>query len=100
MNVLWSRLFRSVYRKQPMVGFVATIGGVDAAMGGLSQHWSLLVLGLGTVGVAIVLYYLQRQRRRPLEVATPSSAYILPPQSSRPSLPPLDSRKPNSFGRF
>lgn len=89
MNILWSRLYRSVYRKEPIVGFVATVGAVDAAIGGLSQHWSLLVVGLGTVGGAIALRLWQLQRRSALEQIIQPPVHVLPPQSARPSLPPL-----------
>ncbi|WP_421657902.1 hypothetical protein [Leptothermofonsia sp. ETS-13] len=93
MNVLWSRFLRSIYRKEPIVGFVATVGVVDAAIGGLSGHWSLLAVGLGTVGTAIALRLWQVQRRSATEPVGDHPAHILPPQSSRPSLPTLTASK-------
>jgi hypothetical protein len=95
MDVLWSRLLKSVYYKQPVVGFVATVGVVDAAIGGLSEHWSLLTFGVATVGVAIALRWWQLQRQRPLESSRRAPVHVLPPQSSRPSLPPLNISKKN-----
>jgi hypothetical protein len=93
MNVLWSRFLRSIYRKEPIVGFVATVGLVDAAIGGLSEHWSLLVVGLGTAGTAIALRLWQVQRRSAMESVSHNPAPLLPPQSSRPSLPTLTASK-------
>jgi protein-S-isoprenylcysteine O-methyltransferase Ste14 len=95
MDVLWSRLLKSVYHKEPIVGFVATVGVVDAAIGQLSGHWSLLSFGLGTVSVAIALRLWQLQRHRPVEPAKRASVHVLPPSSSRPSLPNLSISKKN-----
>lgn len=100
MDILWSRLLRVIYRKEPIVGFVATVGVVDAAIGGLTQHWSLLAVGVGTVGTAIALRLWQIQRRQAMESVSQNPVYILPPQSSRPSLPTLSAAKKNPPGRF
>jgi hypothetical protein len=95
MDILWSRFLRSVYRREPIVGFVATVGVVDAAIGGLSEHWSLLTVGVGTVGAAIALRLWQLQRRSAVEQVSHNPVHILPPQSSRPSLPTLTASKKN-----
>ncbi len=97
MNALGPRFLGSIYRKQPLVSCMITVGGVDAAIGGLSQHWSLLFLGLGIVGAAIVLYLRQFQHRRLVNLSSYSSIYVLPPQTSRPSLPTLNMPKRNTF---
>jgi hypothetical protein len=70
MDILWSRFLRALYRKEPIVGFVATVGVVDAAIGGLTEHWSLLTLGLGTVGgaIALRLWQLQRQSSKSIKI--------------------------------
>lgn len=97
MGIFWSRLFRTIYRREPVIGIVATVGVVDAAMGGFSGHWSLLAVGTGTVGLAIALYWRQSQRRRPLEVTNQRPVYVLPP-SSRTGLPTLSIPKKNAPG--
>ncbi len=97
MNALWPRFLGSIYRKQPLVSFMVTVGGVDAAIGGLSQHWSLLGLGVSTVGMAIVFYWQQCRRPRLLNSVSRSSVYVLPAQSSRPRLPTIQTPKQNSF---
>ncbi|HEY9616714.1 MAG TPA: hypothetical protein V6C64_07735 [Microcoleaceae cyanobacterium] len=86
-------MLKSFYRRQPVVSFVVTAGAVDAAIGGLSEHWSLLFLGLGAVGGAIGFSVWQWQARKPLEVPEHPPVYVLPPQSSRPSLPMLSMNK-------
>ncbi|MGI0490002.1 hypothetical protein ACN4EK_31725 [Pantanalinema rosaneae CENA516] len=86
-------MLKSFYRRQPVVSFVVTAGAVDAAIGGLTSHWSLFLLGLGTVGGAIGVSLWQWQTRKPLEVPDHPPVYVLPPQSSRPSLPMLSMTK-------
>lgn len=100
MNVLWSRLLRSVYRKEPLVGFIATVGVVDAAIGGFSGHWSLLTVGLGTVGTAIALRVWQLHRQHAFESVSDNPVHILPPQSSQTSLPPLTAARKTPPKRF
>lgn len=88
MNVLWHRFLRSAYRKEPISSFVITIGTVDAVIGGVGSHYSLLAFGLGTVGVAIAFRLLQRQRQQrnqPVQV----QAHYLPSRSPQPQLPTL-----------
>jgi hypothetical protein len=93
MNLLWSRFFKSLYRKQPLVGFAVTVGVVDAAMGGFTEHWSLLAVGLGTVSFAIAFRWWQLQQRQKLIEPYRAPVHILPPQSSQPSLPQLSATK-------
>lgn len=92
-----SRMLKSLYRREPLVSVVVTIGVVDVAIGGLSAHWSLLAVGLGTVGVALLLRWrlLQRQSEM-LEQRAP--VHILPP--ARPNLPTLTLSKKQPPGRI
>ncbi|HEY9876696.1 MAG TPA: hypothetical protein V6D12_24945 [Candidatus Obscuribacterales bacterium] len=92
MNVLWTRFFRSAYRKEPISSFVVIVGSVDAVIGGLDQRWSLLSLGVGTVAVAIALRWWQFQRRQ-TELSEQPAKYFLPATSSRPALPMLNTTK-------
>jgi hypothetical protein len=98
MNGLWSQLFRSVYRKEPITGFMLIVGAVDVAIGGVSESGiPLVVVGLGTVGAAMALRWLQfqhRQRPTPKDTEPPRSVPILPAQSTRAVLPPLSSKQP------
>lgn len=91
MNAALPRFLKSAYRKEPLPSFLITAGIVDAAIGGLGYHWSLLAFGLGTVGLAIGLrWWIVSQRPRPAE---PVAQHYLPPSSSRPTLPTLTSAR-------
>lgn len=91
-------MLKSIYRKEPIISFVVTAGAVDAAMGGFTEHWSLMGLGIGAVGVAIVLRLRQMQTRRSSkEPQNRPPVYVLPPAPS--SLPLLTVPKKNSPGR-
>jgi len=89
----WTRNLKSIYRKQPVVGFGVTVGAVNVAIGGLTEHWALMSLGLSVVGVAIAFGFRQMQVRRPLRVPQRRAAYVLPPAGS--SLPMLSVPKQN-----
>lgn len=92
MNVLWLRMLKSAYRREPMVSFIITVGAVDAAIGGMDASWSLLSFGLGTVAVAVAVRWWQSQGS---DTPSPEAApeYSLPPSSSRPRLPTLNSKQ-------
>jgi len=92
MNTIWSRMLRSVYRKEPITGFVIIAGSVDVAIGGIDSSTSLVIFGLSAVGIALALRWWQLQRRSP-EPSTPGAIYALPPASSRSALPPLTMSK-------
>jgi len=94
MNAALPRFLKSVYRKEPLPSFLVTVGVVDAVIGGLGDRWSLLTLGLGTVGVAIGLRWWLMSQRRPRSAA-PVVQHYLPPSSSRPALPILTAAKKN-----
>lgn len=88
MNALWLRFFRSAYRREPISGFVAIVGLVDLAIGGLDRSTSLSIFGVSILGMAIALRWWQMQN-----VATKSEPqrpqYILPDRSSQSPLPAL-----------
>lgn len=88
MNRIWSRLFKSTYRKEPISSFILTVGVVDAVIGGVSARGSLLIVGLATVGIAAALRGLMERRRPVLPIESAPVRY-LPARSSRPSLPIL-----------
>lgn len=91
----WIRSLKSVYRKEPVVSFMVTAGVVNIALGGFTEHWSLMSVGLSVVGIAIALRVRQMQtQRRPLTPRNRPPAYVLPPASSN-SLPMLNISKKN-----
>ncbi|MBO9999691.1 MAG: hypothetical protein J7641_11930 [Cyanobacteria bacterium SID2] len=89
MNAAWHRIFRAIYRKEPISSFVLTVGAVDAALGGLGGSGSLLVFGLGTVGAAMALRWWQIQRHENRQPETAAPEYALPPSRASQPLPRL-----------
>lgn len=88
MNPGLTRLIKSFYRREPAVALVVTAGTVDIALGGLSEHWSLLAFGLGAIGLTLALRWRLGQHPGLAEVRQ-KPVLLLPEQSSRPSLPNL-----------
>lgn len=92
MNVLWPRLLRTAYRKEPISSFIVAVGMVDTAIGGLNDRWSLFSFGIATVGIAIALRWWLTQRSQ-VEQPEEIPQYYLPSRSSRPQLPILSVSK-------
>ena len=86
---VWPRIFKSVYRREPLVSFVVTVGAVDAAIGGLSEQGSLTVFGLGLAAVAVVFRGWRTWRDRAEQPCDRAPQFSLPPATSRPKLPKL-----------
>ncbi len=91
MNAVWTRVLRSLYRKEPITGFVLTASAVDVAIGGIDQNSSLVFFGLFFVTGALALRWWHLYNRPERIAAPPERAPIgaLPAQASRPSLPDL-----------
>lgn len=92
MNRVWTRFLRSAYRKEPISSFILTIGIVNAAIGGVDREWTLMALGLGAIGAAVILRW-WISLRRPIQPIQDSPIRYLPDRSSRQSLPLLTSKK-------
>lgn len=61
----WTRQIRSLYRREPITGFLLTAGIVDAIIGGMGDYQTLLAIGLGMMGLAIGMRWkLTRSTRR------------------------------------
>jgi hypothetical protein len=95
MNALWNRGLRTVYRKEPITGFLLTAGAVNVAIGGIDQSSALVFFGLSVVSVALALRWWQHFHRKPSVKlsTTPERVPVraLPP--SPPSLPNLSVKK-------
>ncbi len=89
MNPLLAKFFRSVYRKEPISGFLLILGATDAVIGGVGEHWSLLSIGLVIALLGMAMRLRQGQKTSDKAIAVESARYLLPPSSSRPQLPLL-----------
>lgn len=87
MNPLFARFFKSVYRREPVSGFILILGGTDALIGGLGEQGNLLSIGLLVAILGIGMRW--RQGRKKKAIATEPVRYLLPPGQSRQPLPLL-----------
>ncbi len=92
MKPLLAKLFRAIYRKEPISGFILLLGITDALIGGFEGRWSLFSVGLIIAVTGILMRWLQNQKK-PTKVRTKSSRYRLPPSTAAIPLPTLTSNK-------
>ncbi|BAZ46648.1 hypothetical protein NIES4102_36840 [Chondrocystis sp. NIES-4102] len=88
MNPLFARFLRSVYRKEPISGFILILGATDALIGGFGGKSSLLSIGLFIALLGIIMRWRQSSKKTPVKPSKPAR-YLLPPSSSREPLPLL-----------
>jgi hypothetical protein len=97
MSILLPRFIRSAYRHDPIASFLITAGAADIAIGGVSSHGGLALLGMVIVAAAFGLKWSQSQRRSEL-FSEQAVQHYLPSQSSQSELPMLSipkKRPPN-----
>lgn len=87
MNPLFARFFKSVYRKEPVSGFILILGGTDALIGGLGGQGNLMSMGLLVAILGIGMRW--RQEKKKKAIAAEPVRYFLPPGQSRQPLPLL-----------
>ena len=92
MNPLFARFLRTVYRKEPISGFILILGVTDALIGGLNGRSSLLSIGLLIALLGIIMRWRQGGKKSKA-IAVESARYMLPPSSVRKPLPLLTSSK-------
>jgi hypothetical protein len=90
--MLLPRFLRSTYRRDPIPSFLMTMGAAEVALGGVSSHGGLLILGVVMFGGALGLKWLQSLRRVDT-IAEPTVQHYLPAQSSQEELPMLSINK-------
>ena len=93
MNPLFARFLRSVYRKEPVSGFILILGVTDALIGGLNGRASLLSIGLLIALLGIVMRWRHGEKKSTRATATKPVRYMLPPSPPRKPLPLLTSSK-------
>lgn len=69
-----------------------TMGAADVALGGVSSHGGLLLLGLVMFGGALGLKWIQSQRRTAV-ISDPVVEHYLPAQTAQTELPMLSITK-------
>jgi hypothetical protein len=92
MNPFFARFLNSVYRKEPISGFILIFGLTDAVLGGVGGRWSLFSVGFMLALFAIVIRTLQEKKIKAIRQERPIR-YQLPPAVSNPPLPLLVSKK-------
>lgn len=92
MNPFFARFLNSVYRKEPISGFILIFGMTDAVLGGVGGRWSLFSVGFMLALSAIVIRSLQEKKIQAVRQERPIR-YQLPPAASNPPLPLLISKK-------
>ena len=92
MNPYFARFLSSVYRKEPISGFILIFGMTDAVIGGIGGRWSLFSAGLTFALLAMVIRFLQERKIQAIRQQQPIK-YQLPPAVSNPPLPLLISKK-------
>jgi hypothetical protein len=90
--MLLPRFLRSTYRRDPIPSFLMTMGAAEAALGGVSSHGGLLILGVVMFGGASGLKWLQSLRRTSI-ISEPAVQHYLPSESSQAELPMLSIAK-------
>jgi hypothetical protein len=91
--MLLPRFLRSTYRRDPIPSFLMTMGAADVALGGVSGHGGLLILGVVMFGGALGLKWLQSLRRIDSIISEPAVKHYLPSKSSQAELPMLSINK-------
>jgi hypothetical protein len=90
--MLLPRFLRSTYRRDPIPSFLMTMGAAEVALGGVSSHSGLLILGVVMFGGALGLKWLQSLRRIDI-ISEQTVQHYLPAQSSQAELPMLSINK-------
>jgi hypothetical protein len=92
MNPLFAKFLNSVYRKEPVSGFILIFGLTDVLLGGVGGRWNLFSVGLFLTIFAIAVRYLQERKIKTVKQKA-TTKYQLPPAASNPPLPLLVSKK-------
>lgn len=92
MNPLFAKFLNSIYRKEPVSGFILIFGLTDALLGGVGGRWNLFSVGLFFTVLAISIRYLQERKIKTVKQKA-ATKYQLPPAVSNPPLPLLISKK-------
>ncbi|MGY6529115.1 MAG: hypothetical protein ACXITR_04235 [Cyanobacterium sp.] len=87
MKSKFPKSLKSVYRQEPISAFIFTFGAVELAMGGFSEHWSLMSFGLLLVVTGLILRWLQTQQTTQKKIPRNTRRYL--PEAERTFAQPL-----------
>jgi len=93
MNVRLSRRLKSIYRQERISTFLFTFGLADVALGGLSERWSLLSLGIFIVIMGGVVRWLQMEKAKKVASLSRARKYLPPSNINLQPLPPLKRKR-------
>lgn len=93
MNVTLARKFKSIYRKEKISAFIFTFGAMDAILGGFSERWTLLSLGVLLVIIGGWMRWLQIQKTKKAVTFNSPRRYLNPSRSDLTPLPPLKRKR-------
>ncbi|WP_069791804.1 hypothetical protein A5482_012570 [Cyanobacterium sp. IPPAS B-1200] len=87
MKSKFPKSLKSVYRQEPISAFIFTFGAIELAMGGFSEHWSLMSFGLLFVITGLMMRWLQTQKPQKKIPRNTPRRYL--PESDRTFAEPL-----------
>lgn len=94
VKALIPKFLYSSYRKEPISSFILIMGVIDGILGGFSERWTLLSLGLLLVASSAAVRWLQIQKtEKTNSVSQQTTRRYLPPSTSSNPLPTLKSRR-------
>jgi hypothetical protein len=93
MNVTLAQKFKSIYRKEKISAFIFTVGAMDAILGGFSERWTLLSLGILLVIIGGWMRWLQLQKTNKTVSFPAPRRYLNPSRSDLTPLPPLKRKR-------
>lgn len=93
-----SRQLKSLYRQNKLSSFILVFGVADAVLGGFSQHWTLLSLGLfiATMGIITRSFPSQKRKNKNRIIYSPPRRYLPPSDYPLLPLPPLERKAKKS----
>ncbi|BAQ65107.1 hypothetical protein GM3709_1872 [Geminocystis sp. NIES-3709] len=89
MSETLSRKLKKIYRQEKISTFLVTFGVADAMLGGFSQRWTLLSLGVSIAVAGGVIGWLQIEKARKVASLSTPRRYLSPSRTNLQPLPTL-----------
>ncbi|MGI0479183.1 hypothetical protein ACN4EE_00170 [Geminocystis sp. CENA526] len=90
-----SRRLKLIYRQDKVSTFLFTLGIADSLLGGFSERWTLLSLGVFVATMGVFVRWLQLEKSKKMASLSRSNSYkYLPPSNENLlPLPPLKRKR-------